>query len=377
MTETQKQEETAIVRSDFGGQEIVPQAETAASAVAAQAQAAIQARYIMAVKMPRDMDTVRLKLLKECSRPGFSEVARYAKPVGTGSVAGFSIRFAEAAARCYGNVLSESVVTFDDAKKRIVRVITLDLESNLTYQQDIVVEKTVERKKLRQGQTAISTRKNSYGDTVYIVEATEDEIATKQAAQISKVLRNGVLRMIPGDILDECESKVLETIKNQAAKDPDAERKKLADGFAALGVMPKDLKDVLGRDLSTISPAEIIHLRSIYSAIKAGEATWQEISEEHQKAADDGQKTGLASLTAKLQEARKDLAETKPAAKADPPCEKHPDVDPGENKGGEYWKCQAESNERNEAAKAAFNEAGQKGLPLQRGMGKTNQTYRR
>ena len=44
---------------------------------------------------------------------------------------------------------------------------------------------------------------NSYGDTVYLVEATEDDLLTKQAAHVSKVIRTAALRLLPSDILEE------------------------------------------------------------------------------------------------------------------------------------------------------------------------------
>src|ERR1051325_11866299 len=84
-----------------------PIAETASRAVAAREEAAVKARYIMALERPRDLDLVRQRLLKECERPGFAQVAIYAKPVGEKKVRGLSIRFAEAAIRNFTNVLTE------------------------------------------------------------------------------------------------------------------------------------------------------------------------------------------------------------------------------------------------------------------------------
>ncbi|HYG12344.1 MAG TPA: hypothetical protein VD835_20545, partial [Pyrinomonadaceae bacterium] len=110
------------VSEGFGSQTMVRANETSTTALAAQAKAQIEARYIVAMQRPRDMDTVRTKLLKECSRPGFAKVARYSKPVGGSKIEGPSIRFAEAALRCMGNVVPESFVVWDDEEKRVVRV---------------------------------------------------------------------------------------------------------------------------------------------------------------------------------------------------------------------------------------------------------------
>lgn len=267
-----------LARQDFGGSSIQSIAETATGAAAAQAQAAVQARYIMALRKPRDVDQVRLVLLKECSRPGFAAVARYHKPIGQG-VEGPSIRFAEAAIRAMTNVYPETMAIYDDRSKRIVRVSVTDLESNVTYSKDVTVTKTVERKNLKPGQECIRERTNSYGAKVFIVEATDDEILNAENALTSKALRGLALRLLPGDILEECMAKVVATMANGAAKDPDAARKLLADSFAGIGVSPADLKAYLGHDLATLAPAELVQLRSLFCAIRDGEGTWAEAME--------------------------------------------------------------------------------------------------
>ena len=56
---------------------------------------------------------VREKLLKECHRPSFADVARYRKPIGKG-VEGLSIRFAEAALRLMKNITIQQTVVSED-----------------------------------------------------------------------------------------------------------------------------------------------------------------------------------------------------------------------------------------------------------------------
>jgi hypothetical protein len=45
-----------------------------------------------------------------------------------------------------GNVLPESTIIYDDPQKRIVRVTVTDLEGNVTFSKDVVLEETVERR---------------------------------------------------------------------------------------------------------------------------------------------------------------------------------------------------------------------------------------
>lgn len=275
-------------RESFGSTELARQTETASTAVAEQARAMVEARYVMAIRRPRDIDEARVKLLKACKRPGFAKVARYSKPVGQNKVEGPSVRFAEEALRAMGNVAAEPTVIYDDAEKRIVRVSVTDLEANLTHASEVVIEKTVERKVLRKGQQALGERVNSYGDKVYIVRATEDDLLNKVNALVSKALRTNGLRIVPGDIVEEAMAQVLKTQRDEDARDPDAARKAVADAFASIGVTPPMLAQYLGHDLGSVSPVELADLRAVFAAIKDGEASWKDVMEQKSAGAASG-----------------------------------------------------------------------------------------
>lgn len=259
--------------------------ETAGTAAASQAKALVEARYTVALARPRDLDVVRAALLKECKRQGFAETAEYAKPMGKKKdqdgkwveqfVYGPSIRFAEAAIRCMSNIVVQEITLYDDEEKRIVQVSVCDLEANLAYDSSITVEKTVERRSKKDGDVILRERTTSNGDKVYIRMASDDEILNKKNALLSKSIRNMSLRLIPGDLVDECMRQVLATQRDTNTKDPDAARKKIMDAFAELNVSVADLKAYVGTDLATISPAQIGELRALHSAIKEGETTWK------------------------------------------------------------------------------------------------------
>ncbi len=301
--------------------------ETAISASAAQAKAAVEARFVMAVSRPRDLDTVRTKLRRECQRPGFAEVARYSRPVGKNTVEGPSIRFAEAAIRNMGNIDQQTHTIYDSGEKRILKVECTDLETNTTYSKEITISKTVERRNLRRGQRPLGSRTNSYGDTVYIVEAAEGELAAKQDAEISKALRTLSLRLLPGDILDECMTLCIVTTRDADAKDPDAARKKIADAFDGIGVTPAHLKEYLGHDLSSSSPAETEDLRAVFGAVRDGLTSWTEVMAA--KKADAGAEEGKEGES-KMEALKRTIAakqEQKARDEQDDNTE-GPDVDP-------------------------------------------------
>lgn len=266
-------------QEDFSGSSrTMAVVETASTAIAAQSKAMVESRYIMAMRNPRNMDSVRQELLKECRRPSFAnnKSAYYIKPIGQG-VEGLGIRFVEVALRCMKNVLVETTMIFEDEQKEVHRVSVTDLEANITYPLDVRVSKTVERSKPNSDGSYISVRKNSYNKDVYTVLGTDDDLLNKRGALISKAIRTIGLRIIPGDLCDEAEEIIKSIRLNEAAKDPDAERRKIVDAFAAIGVTATDLTAYLGHDLGKCSPAQIVTLRGIYGAIKDGEATWQSV----------------------------------------------------------------------------------------------------
>ncbi len=282
-------------RQEFGGvSTTLSMPETSSTAVAAQAKAMVEARYVMALQRPRNWDQVRQDLMRECKRPSFAnnKSAYYRKPIGQG-VEGLGIRFVEVALRCMKNVLVETSMIFEDETKEVHRVSVTDLESNLTYPLDVRVSKTVERSKPMDDGTYISVRTNSYNKPVYTVPANDDDLLNKRAAYISKAIRTLGLRIIPGDMQDEAEEIIKSVRMNEAARDPDTERKKIADAFAEIGVKASDLTEYLGHSLDTCSPTELVDLRGIYGAIRDGEATWKAVMEN--KSEQDGKKGGASS----------------------------------------------------------------------------------
>lgn len=297
----------ATTREGFGSREMQTTGETQQTALAAAAQAKVNARFIMAMQRPRNWDDVRVRILKECERPGFAEVARYNKPIGKG-VRGPSIRFAEACLRYAQNFDAPVSTVFEDRYKRIVHAEVIDLESNASYGTDITIDKTVERSELKD-RVMIAQRKNSKGQPVFIVEATEDELLNKQNALVSKALRTEILRFIPGDIVEEGQQRCIETLKSRAKKDPAGEKKRILDAFAEIGVMPKDVADFVGHPLEALQPAELVELREVYATVRDGETTWKAVIEARRptsaKADGEGEAkppTTTADLEARLRE---------------------------------------------------------------------------
>lgn len=299
-------EGTAITRTALGDEAIARSGETAMTATAERAKAIVQARITQAIMRPRKLTIVRERILEDCDRPSFAKVAMYARPQGNKKlldahgdpviengrevwvpniIEGLSIRFVEAAVQAMGNAEAGTVALYEDDKKKIVRCEVWDYERNISWPQEITIEKTVERSKLKKNQVPLSTRKNSYGENVYILPATDDEVRLKENRIVSMTLRTLGLRVVPGDIIDEAKERIAKTReKAHAAElagiklDPTAARKDLLDRLAKIGIRAADVVQYFGgRDFEAATPDMILEMRIIGASVISGDVTWRDV----------------------------------------------------------------------------------------------------
>jgi len=279
---------TTVVRQDLA-EEVSVGYEIAPTAAAAAAKAEIEARILAARRWPRDVDQFREDILKDCKRPRFAENALYHKPVGnkknpqTGQweqafAIDFSVRFIESAIQAFTNVHVIARIEWETDSQSKLTVGVLDVQRNTGYQTDVVLDKLVERKEVKQGRRTRGMRENSYGDTVYLVDATKDEFRNVMGAERSKLIRDNGKRLLPRDVLDECRAQIETTLATENAKDPDSAKKRVLDKFAALGVSATMLRDYLGRPLETLSPKDLQDLTPLYNGLKDGEFSWTDVA---------------------------------------------------------------------------------------------------
>jgi len=257
----------------------------AAVAAAEMQKARIESAYTIAMHKPRSIDQVRQNILKHCERPRFAEKVIYSKPVGGQSITGPSIRFAEMAIREMTNVFSDIQVIYEDTEKKQIKIILCDLETNCQFTKEVTLNKTVERKS-NKGREVVGERKNSYDQTVYIVKATEDELLNKEAALISKAIRNEGLRLIPQDIVEEAMDAAIATMRKADKEDPEAAKHRLIDAFFKVGIKVADLVEYLGHGIDLVTPAELEELRGMYASLKEGSAKWSDFVEAPSKVAE-------------------------------------------------------------------------------------------
>lgn len=280
----------ATITQGFGTQEVAMRGERSSDAVAARETAAVQARFVVAIQRPRDTMDFRTRLLHECKRPGFAEVAMFKRPVGKKKMPngkweetfaeGPSIRMIETCLQLYRNVQATSITVYDGPDLRIIKVLVIDFENNISFEQEVNVPKTVEKRgydgQQPKGREVLGKRLNSEGEETYLVAATDDEVTIKQAALVSKALRTCGQRLLPRDVIEEAIAQIRATKTAEVKADPDAAKKRIADAFSALGVSPSDIGAYLGHSIDRATPAEVVKLREIYSSIKDGESTWED-----------------------------------------------------------------------------------------------------
>jgi len=278
--------------------------ETSTAAAMAKARAEVEGMYVMAQQRPRSNDAVRRRVLDECKRSSFAEVALYELPRAGKKITGLSIRFAEAARRIAGNMLVRSSVTYDCDDYQIIQVFVADLETNALEVDEITVTKYQERRSPRGGDEVVGQRTNSSGELVYKIRTTDDDFRTKRRSELQRAKRNAILSLIPGDILDEARQQIEQTRASTVKQDPDAARKKVVDAFAELRVDAVQLEKYLGHDLGSASPDELLELRAVYMAVREGEGSWHQVLAEKTGVAADGDEeaSGLRDKIAKTKE---------------------------------------------------------------------------
>ncbi len=257
-------------------------------AMAEASRTRVQAMFQIARQNPRNMLDVRHRILESCRRPAFAQTARYSKPIGGGKqLTGASIRLMEECIRAMGSIITETLCKYDDEAQRLISVIMTDLETNTTYSKDVIIEKSVERSFVRDGQVVLGQRANSSGRTVFNIVASDDELQIKEGALVSKCVRGLAERIVPRDIIDEALAVCAEVSSRDDATDPTAAIKRVADAFGKLGVRPSELQDFIGHDLQSLSKAEIGMLRDLHAGITSGETIWADVVAAKREAAGD------------------------------------------------------------------------------------------
>lgn len=223
-----------------------------AGAVAIEQERAIaEARgQIQLAKMfPRSVSQAIEEFMEACKSPEFAEEAFYSVP-NRGS--GPSIRFAEEAARCYGNFeYGHRELSRGDGKSEI-EVYAWDKEKNNYSRRQI---------------TVAHIRDTRQGPKVLRDQA---DIDNRIANVASKQMRGRILALMPKSLVAMGVAECQRTLAGDNQQSIRGRINKMISAFSGYGVTTKHLSDYLGHDLDTATADDITDLIGVYNALKQG-----------------------------------------------------------------------------------------------------------
>ena len=244
--------ESATVQNPFGA----PLAQGGASNIStaqivSREVAEMQAQIYLAKQFPRDQRQATDRILTACQRPGLASVAVYAYSRGGSNISGPSIRLAEEIARNWCNIECgwNEMERLDDMSK--VRAFAWDKETNVLKTLFFFVPHYRSTKK---GRNRITDERDLY------------ELLANSAA---RRMRNCVLALIPGDVVDAAVEQCQKTMISKCDITPEG-LLRLVESFESFGVTKRAIEARLGRRIDAIAPAQYLRLREIYASLRDG-----------------------------------------------------------------------------------------------------------
>lgn len=276
-----------------------------------RAIAEAQGKQLLARKFPRSMAAAMADFMEACKIPEFAAVAFYTVP-NRGS--GPSIRFAEEAARCYGNFEFGHRELSRDKGRSVIEVYAWDTEKGNHSVRQLTVEHVTDTKN---------------GPKVL---RDQNDIDNRIANVASKQMRGRILALLPKGIVMAGQAACRKTLAGDNDKSISQRINDMVGAFARVGVTTAHLESKLGHKLDTTTGDELVDMIGIFNALKEGAK-----ASEYFEVKEAGAETAAAALTNQAKAATSTppppptadapAAETKKAAatkKAPPPPAPNP-----------------------------------------------------
>lgn len=272
-----------------------------------RAIAEVQAALVIAQSRPRNELQARDRLIKACQRQGLASSAIYTFPRGGQSVTGPSIRLAEVAARCWGNMTYGMRELSRADGESEVEAYAWDLETNTKVVRQFAVRHVRDKKT---GNVRLTDERDIY-----------EMIANQGQRRVRAV----ILEIIPGDIIEEAVDECNKTMQAALPRGTDMVKgiKDMLFAFKPLGVGKEAIEKRLGHKLTpeATQPSEYMALLKIYTSINDGFSRpdeWFDL--EADKA--NGDLNDKLSKAAKA--SGKDKQQSHPPAQEAPPAQEPP-----------------------------------------------------
>tara|TARA_Y100000310_G_scaffold255356_1_gene262755 strand:+ start:1993 stop:3543 length:1551 start_codon:yes stop_codon:yes gene_type:complete len=244
-----------------GGGASLVELEAGVASQAAREESEVKAAVVLARNFPRDEQAAFVAMQRSARRPTFALGALYSFPRGGRAITGPSVKMAREMARCWGNLQHGIRLLSMDQDYVHVEGWAWDLQTNTRVGSEAKFKRLVQRK---QG-----------GQTVWQEPDERDlrELVNKHGAVC---VRNSILQLMAPDVVDELERMCLATNQKAAEGDIEEDRdqvlRSLAAAFANIGVTTKMLEQYVGHALEVITPAELVDLRAVFTALRDGTA---------------------------------------------------------------------------------------------------------
>lgn len=216
-----------------------------------RAIAEIQAMSIMALHNPRNPAQAMDRILVECQRPSLAECAIYSFPRGGQNVSGPSIRLAEVIKRNWGHIRSGWRCLERARGRSVIQAYAYDIQSNVGEDRTFEVRHWRDTK---QGGKPITDERDIY------------ELEANQAA---RRVRACILALIDGDVVEAALDQCTRTLEAKADTSPEG-LKRMLEAFKPFKVNQKMIEARIGRNLSSITPAQMVGLKNILNGLKDG-----------------------------------------------------------------------------------------------------------
>jgi len=233
----------------------------AVSAIEQVTRAEIDTQITTAKKYPRTLSKVKADMLSFATLDQeTAENCFYTLPRGGKNIQGPSVRLAEIAVSCYGNLRAGSriidTISTGDSPHVVIQAVCHDLEKNVAV--------TVEKRRRIVG-------KKSKGGAI-----DEDDINLAANAGAAIAFRDAVFKVVPGALIKP----IFEQAKQVAigdAKTLSERRQRAIDSFAKMGVSKdKVLAALEKKSIEDIDLPDLEVLFGLHTAIKDGQTTIDE-----------------------------------------------------------------------------------------------------
>ncbi len=254
-----------------------------------RAIAEAQGQLILAKRFPRSVAGSTAEFLDACKSPEFASAAFYAVP-NRGN--GPSIRFAEEAARCYGNFQYGHRELSRSEGKSEIEVYAWDMEKNNRSTRQI----TVMHIRDKQGTSGVPLKDQT-------------DIDNRIANVASKQVRGRILALLPKGMVEAGKAEAKKTLSGGNTRPVSQRIIDMTGAFAPYGVSPALLEGHLGHALDQTTIDELADLSGIYNALKEGAKPSEYFGADAQ-----AEKEEPAALTAIQDAGKAATADTKKAA---------------------------------------------------------------